>query len=466
MEAEASGSYLTQYLPDGRVLQNANDWYAGVIEACANLAKTMPDFAKRIIGIGVAGIGWSVVPVDAHGDPISPVSIWLDTSATQEVAQIRRVIDDEQVFRVAGNPLMANYLTPKLLKYKNEINSTYAKTSKFLNSNSYISYRLTGIMTQEYSQSYGYHFFDIRRRVFAADLCVIMGLDPNKMPDLTESHAVIGTVTDGAAKETGLLVGTPVVAGGLDAACAALGVGAISEGDTQEQGGQAGGMGICTDTCIPNRQLITGCHVVPGKWLLQGGTVGGGNALRWLKDGVLFDQNRSFLLLDSLAESVPQGAGGLTFLPYLQGERSPIWDTEAKGIFHGISYRTTKAHFVRAVMEGVAYSLRHNLETAQASGVEVRELLSTGGASQSPLWMQIKSNVCGLPLKSTKRDIATPLGAALLAGVGIGLYPDFSNAVKRTVQYAKTYFPDRESHEFYSDGYQKYLAIYQRLKGL
>lgn len=466
MTGEAVAYYDTHYFSCGKVQQNAEDWYEGVKIAFQSLLGQKTELAENIIGVGIAGIGWSFVPVDEAGSALAPVSIWLDTSSHDQIEEMKNSVPENEIFTLSGNPLSPNYVTPKLMKFKREFPEIYAKTYKFLPSNSYIAYRLTGKMTQEYSQAYGLHFFDLQNKVFNFDFCTRFGLDPDKFPDLHTSHSIIGVVSELAARDTGLTAGTPVVAGGLDAACAALGIGAIYHGDTQEQGGQAGGMGICMSEYLPKRELISGCHVIPDKWLLQGGTVGGGNALRWLKEIMLKESNLCYGDLDAIAEQVSPGCDGLIFLPYLQGERTPIWDAYAKGTFYGVTYQTTKAHFLRSVMEGVAYSLRHNLEAAESDSFQIKALLSTGGSSQSPLWLQIKADVTGLPIRSTNRNIATPLGAALLAGVGIGAYSNFRSAVNKTVKYDIIHFPNIDNYHIYTESYQKYLELYVRIKGL
>ena len=272
----------------------------------------------------------------------------------------------------------------------------------------------------------------------------------------------------------GLKEGTPVIAGGLDAACGTLGAGVLHEGQTQEQGGQAGGLSICLKQYCADPRLILSFHVVPGRWLLQGGTTGGGGALRWFQDQFGFEEKQSavaeggspFERLGMLAATVPAGSEGVIFLPYMAGERSPIWDEKAKGQFYGLDYSKTKAHMVRAVMEGVAYSLRHNLEIASQAGASVWTMRSMGGAANSLIWTQIKSDVTGKPIEIPASDTATTLGAALLAGVGVGMYRDFDQAVEETVQLKRRHEPDNARKAEYDRGYEIYRELYAALKNL
>lgn len=241
-----------------------------------------------------------------------------------------------------------------------------------------------------------------------------------------------------------------------------VGAGVYQPGQTQEQGGQAGGMSICTDRPLAHRKLILGAHVVPGMWLLQGGTVGGGGALRWFRNE--FCRDLSFDEMTEEAARVAAGADGMTFLPYLSGERSPIWNPDAKGVFYGVTFDKSRGHFIRAVLEGVAYSLEHNLQTAAETGVTVDTLNAMGGASNSYLWTQVKADVTGKRIQVPGTDTASTLGAAILAGVGCGLYSGYKEAVERTIHMTRVHEPNPANRESYRIGMERYLRIYRDLE--
>ncbi|MCL2160201.1 MAG: FGGY-family carbohydrate kinase, partial [Oscillospiraceae bacterium] len=281
--------------------------------------------------------------------------------------------------------------------------------------------------------------------------------------NICESHEIVGHITKEAAGKTGLLEGTPVVAGGVDSACGTLGAGVTKIGETQEQGGQSGGMSICLEQFQTHEKLIMCRHVVPGKYLLQGGTVGGGASFKWLRENFFLELG--FSEMDELASKISPGSDGVIFLPYMAGERSPIWNPKAKGVFYGFDFSKNRAHFIRAALEGVAYSLLHNLETAKETvGDTVGTLYSNGGSANSDLWMQIKSDVTNKPVAVTSSDMATTLGAALLGGVAIGLYDNFEEAAKNTIHIKKTFYPSTKNHEIYQKSYETYLEIYANLK--
>jgi xylulokinase len=245
----------------------------------------------------------------------------------------------------------------------------------------------------------------------------------------------------------------------------------IHPGETQEQGGQAGGMSICMDTYKADPRLILGYHVVPGQWLLQGGTTGGGGVMRWFErefgDFERAEEKKtgvsSLQQLNEIAQKVAPGCDGVVFLPYMAGERSPIWNPDAKGVFYGLDFSKTKGHMVRGCMEGVALSLRHNLETSKEAGAEVEVLRAMGGSANSLLWTQIKADVTGKTIIVPSSDTATTLGAAILAGVGTGFYKDYEEAVALTVKETRRHEPDKNNKEIYDHTYNVYLRLYDCL---
>ena len=220
-------------------------------------------------------------------------------------------------------------------------------------------------------------------------------------------------------------------------------------------------MSLCIDRYTADPRLILSAHVVPGRWLLQGGTTGGGGALKWLREQIC--PELSFAEMSDLVKTVPAGSEGVLFLPYMAGERSPIWDPNACGVFCGLNYARTRAHLIRAVMEGVGFSLRHNLETAHDAGAKVSTLRAMGGSANSLVWTQLKSDITGRPIEVPASDTATTLGAAILAGVGIGIYSDFSSAIAQTVAVQRAHRPDKALKSTYDKGYGRYLELYERL---
>lgn len=460
--AQANRPYRVYYPQNGWAEQNPEEWWEAICDAVREALSEESVSAEQIKGIGVDGQSWSAIPVDENGSVLHNTPIWMDTRARHLCEKVKKEIGADEIFRVAGNDFLPSYVTPKLLWFKEERPEVFQKTHKFLQSNSYIVMKLTGEMSQEYSQCYGIHFFHMEKLSYDMALAEKMGLSPDMMPKLYGCDEIVGSVTEEAAKKTGLKAGTPVVAGGLDAACGALGAGVYRPGETQEQGGQAGGMSICTDKALSHKALILGTHVVPGLWLLQGGTVGGGGALKWFRQelggGMSFDE------LTAEAAEAPPGSDGVLFLPYMAGERSPIWNPDAKGVFYGLSFDKTRGHLIRSVLEGVAFSLEHNLRTAAETGIHVDTLNAMGGASNSVLWTQIKADVTGKTIRVPSSDTATTLGAAILAGVGCGIYGSYGEAVNRTIRMTRVQEPNPENKAVYDRAMERYLRLYEDLK--
>ena len=460
--AQATKEYALYYPQAGWVEQDPDEWWTSICTAIKEVIVKAQIAPEAIVGIGIDGQSWSCIPVDKSGKCLAKTPIWLDTRARGICERVRKEVGSKRIFEVAGNDFLPSYTTPKMLWFKEERLEIFAKTEKFMQSNSYIGYKLTGVISQDMSQGYGIHFFNMKTCTYDKGLAEELGLSVDLVPKLYQCHEVIGEVTKEASALTGLKAGTKVVAGGLDAACGTLGVGAYQVGQTQEQGGQAGGMSICVEEAKAHLKLILSPHVVPNLWLLQGGTVGGGGVLRWFKQEL--GEGQSFDDLTALAKEVPAGSEGVVFLPYMAGERSPIWNPDAKGVYYGLGFDKTKAHMIRAALEGVAYALEHNLRTAKEAGVEVGEMLAMGGAANSVLWTQIKADVTGKTIKVPASDTATTLGACILAGVGVGLYESFEEAVQMTIQITREQEPDMEKHQIYQRQVALYLELYENLK--
>lgn len=472
--AAANGEYPVYYPEEGWAEQNPEEWWSAVCEAVRQVIRKAGIQPEEIAGVGIDGQSWSAIAIDKGGKVLTNTPIWMDTRAQSICDRLNEEIGEDEIFRIAGNSLQPSYTTAKILWYKENLPEVYSKIYKILQSNSYIAFKLTGQISQDLSQGYGLHCFDMRTGQWDEEMCRKMGIPRDFLPEIVPSDRIIGTVTKKAAEESGLAEGTPVAAGGLDAACGTLGAGVIHSGETQEQGGQAGGMSICIEKYQAAPRLILGFHVIPGKWLLQGGTTGGGGVMRWFErefadyERLMREQTgiSSFDQLNEIAEKVKPGCDGLVFLPYMAGERSPIWNPYAKGVFYGLDFSKTKGHMVRACMEGVAFSLRHNLETAEEAGAKAEILRAMGGSANSLLWTQIKSDVTGKTMAVPASDTATTLGAALLAGVGTGFYKDYEEAVAETVKVTRKHQPDPEKKAVYDKNYETYLELYRSLSGL
>lgn len=455
--AQSNQPYKVYYPQSGWAEQDPDEWWDAICAGVRVVLASENVSASEIAGIGVDGQSWSAIPVGADGKVLAKTPIWMDTRSRDICDEVKKNVGEDKIFEIAGNDFLPSYTTPKMIWFKQNHPEVFDKTALFVQSNSYIVYKLTGIFSQDLSQGYGIHFFNMKTLSYDESLAKELGLSKDLVPELYKCDDIVGKVTKEAAQLTGLKEGTPVVAGGLDAACGTLGAGVYEVGQTQEQGGQAGGMSICTDSALSHKKLILSAHVVPDKWLLQGGTVGGGGTLNWFKRE--FGEGIPFAELTIPAEKVAPGSDGVIYLPYMAGERSPLWNPDAKGVFYGLSFDKTRGHMVRAILEGVAYSLQHNLLTAKEVGAEVDIMNAMGGSSNSLLWTQIKADVTGKTIQVPTSDTATTLGAALLAGVGCGVYNNYDEAVNKTIVITRTHEPNMENHEIY----KKYMDLYLKL---
>ena len=462
--AQGGSEYPVSYPRKGWAEQDPAQWWEGVCRAVREMISDNGIDPAEIAGIGTDGQSWSAIALDREGNVLCPTPIWTDTRSEEICRETEDRLTAEKLFGLCGNPAKPGYTWPKILWYRKHRPEVFEKTEKILQSNSYIVYRMTGEITQDISQGYGLACFDMRKGCWDEEMCETLGIPRRMLPEIVPCHQIVGKLTVDAAKQMGLREGIPVAAGGLDAACGTLGAGVVSPGQTQEQGGQAGGMSICIDQYAADPRLILGFHVVPGRWLLQGGTTGGGGALKWLRETMC--PELSFAEMSALAETAEPGSGGVTFLPYMAGERSPIWDPKACGVFFGLNFGVTRAQMIRACMEGVAYSLRHNLETAAEAGARTGGLRAMGGSANSRIWTQIKADVTGCGIEVPGSDTATTLGAAMLAGVGTGVWQGFEEAARQTIRVNRTYEPDPAVKEIYDRGYETYRKLYGNLKDL
>ena len=473
--AEATAAYELDRPDAVRAEIDPERWWDALCGTVAEVLAASRVRAQDVAAVAVDGIGWTRVPVDDAFRPLMPAMTWLDRRAEAEAAALRAGPDAARFIDLAANPLDAAYITPKLAWLRAHEPATFDATRWFLTASGFLVARLTGEATCDLTQAYGFHCFDIRRERWdepaAAALCIPL----DRLPPIHEAREIAGGIGAAAAARTGLAPGTPVLVGGLDAAFGALGGGVTRPGQTQEQGGQAGGMGMSVSEVVVEPRLIFSHHVLRGQYLLQAGTVGGG-ALSWFRQ-IVGRPDVTFESLSAEAATAAAGSGGLLFLPYLAGERTPIWSTAARGVFLGLSYATTRAEMLRSIMEGCAFAVLDNLKVAEATGVRVTEWLATGGAARSPVWNQIKADVTGRPLVVALRadggEGGHGLGLFAIAAEAVGLAGDAAETVERLLPRRTTFEPDARRHARYEASFEVYhdlsrglLATFERLAAL
>jgi xylulokinase len=449
---------------------DANIWWQAVCTTIQEVLLKNNVSPTTIAGIGIDGIGWTLIPLDKTGDPLRPAMIWMDRRAEKETTWLKSLAGTDYFVNINANPLDAAYITPKLVWLKQNQPDIFNSTFKFLEATGFIVSRFTDEFVCDFTQAYGYHFFDIRNEEWDHEAARKIGIPIEKLPRLCCSTDVIGYVTEKAAKQTGLVAGVPVIAGCLDAVAGALGSGVVRPGQTNEQGGQAGGFSISLDRILVEPRLIFSHHVIPGQFLLQAGTVGGGS-LGWFRDQ--FGQMEvnlaghlginPFELMSMQVEKSKPGAGGLIFLPYMAGERTPLWSSLPRAVFFGLSYSTSRADILRAIMEGCAFAVYDNLQIAAQHGVVIDEFLGSGGAAQSAVWCQIKADIYGKPFIIARRSDGGEgghnLGLFALTAFGIGLSTNIADTVSSLLPNRQVFEPSLANNAIYRELFDVYRNI-------
>lgn len=475
LAAQASRSYATERQYPTWAEQNPLDWWQALIATTQEILQTSGVRAGNIAGIGIDSMGWTFVPVDKAGEPLYGALTWQDRRATAEAADLRARSDADRFVQLCANPLDEAYSTAKIQWLKNHHPDVYAQTDQFLMCSSFLVRKLTGQNSCDYTHAYGYHCFDMANLCWDEGAAEALGIDLAKLPPLYASCDVVGQVTSEAAAETGLAAGIPVIAGGLDAAVGAFGSGVASTGTTADQGGTAFGLSIAVDHVVVEPRLIFSPHVVPGLYLLQGGTVGGGT-FDWFRRVLgqseqmaaqLLNEDAYSIMTAEAEQSVP-GANGLIYLPYMSGERSPIWDSDSRGVFFGLNYGTRRADIIRALMEGCIFAVYHNMQIALESSAEVTEWIGIGGAANSAAWCQLKADITNRPFTVTRQADGkagdNTLGLAVMAGWATGHYNDLADTIMQFLPNRQTYQPNPENHAIYQEIFPIYLDLYERLK--
>jgi sugar (pentulose or hexulose) kinase len=420
--------------------------------------------------------GGSGIPVDGDGAPLHPCLIWMDRRAQDEVERIRSHVDVERLYDITGNGVDSYYGYTKMLWLQNKRPDVWRKTKQFLPPNSYVNAQLTGNVAVDHSSAGNIGgVYDIARRQWSDEALELLGIPRGLMPDrLVESSAIVGELVAAHARALGLPVGLPVVAGGVDAAVATLAAGASREGNHVAMIGTSMCWGTIRKRVDARHGLIAMPHVVNGLEDLYvfGGALTAGASVTWFRDNfcqteIVGGRERNVdphALLEQGAQALPPGAEGLLFLPYLMGERSPIWDARATGALVGLGLHHGRAHLYRAVLEGVTYALRHNIDSGTRDGQRLDDCLTVvGGASRSDLWMQIVADVTRRPVLTIRDDVEASLGAAMLAALAVGLADRDAFAAK-WINLVERASPHDADAGRYTVLYEQYLALYPALR--
>lgn len=453
--------------------QHPEDWWEGSA-ACisALLAKTALT-GEDVAAVGLSGQMHGSVFLDEAHRVIRPALLWCDQRTGTQAADIERAVGLERLGRLTGNRALTGFTAPKVLWLRDEEPNNYARVRHLLLPKDYVRLQLTGELGMDVADASGTLLLDVEKRRWSKDVTEALGIPFEWLPPLYESSDVAGRVTGDAAARTGLAAGTPVVAGGGDQACGAVGVGVVRSGIASVALGTSGVVFVHDDAYTTDAayRLHSFCHGVPGKWHRMGVMLAAGGSFQWWRNHFAHEEltraaaegRDAYDLLTSAALAAPLGSEGLLFLPYLTGERTPHPDPQARGGFIGLNLRHKKAHLTRAVIEGITFGLRDSFELIRASGVEVNELRLNGGGARSPFWRQLIADVFGIPVVTVNSTDGPAYGAAVMAASGVTgrSVPELCDAWIRIVTREEPITANSAAYEPY---YETYRSLYPALQ--
>jgi len=452
--------------------QNPDDWWTATRLGLKSVTSKINP--ARVAGLSFSGQMHGSVFLDADDRVIRPALLWCDGRTAAECQEAMKKIGKSKFLATIKNPALTSFTLPKVLWLRHHEPKNFVRLKTLLLPKDYVRFKLTGKKAMDIADGAGTAMMEVGRKRWAEDILEKLGIPISIMPKLVESSAVAGTITAEAAQLTGLLAGTPVVAGAGDQPAGAVGVGVIDEGQMMVSLGTSGVIFAPVRKATPDSSLALAAfdHAVPKASYYMGCILSAGGALQWYRNQLgreeIAEARRLKLdpydLLTHHAAATEPGAEGLFFLPYLMGERSPHNDPDARAAFVGLSIRHTKGHMTRAVIEGVCFALRDCLEAVQKLKVEVTEIRATGGGARSPFWMQILADVLGVKVQCVESAEGPALGAAILAGVGTGTYKDFASASKKAIRLGAEYRPNPKYKKIYDAIYPKFRKLYPALK--
>lgn len=454
--------------------QDPDWWWNAVIKTVRNLIKKVRITGKSIIGIGVDSQREAVIPLNAHGEKLMNSIIWLDKRTIPIAEEMKKILSPEEVIEKTGVPIDYFFSAAKILWIKKEKPQIFEKIKHLIFPKDYIEYKLTGTLTTDYSMASRTMLFDIKKRTWNEEICENLGIPIEILPEVKGSWEVIGEVTEEAAKKTGLAKNTPVVSGGGDRPCEALGAGAVIPGSINIGTGTATVIEVPLTKPSPDRKGRVDCcyHVVPDTWEYEVVIMTTGASLRWFRDIFGYEEIKKaqrtgkdpYIYFDELAEKINEGSDMLFYYPYLMGAKSPKFNELARAVFFGFTLGHNKAHFIRAILEAIAFQYIETLNILIELGVNIKEISMVGGETKSSLWNQIKADVIGMPIKIPEAsDVSAALGSAILAGVGSGIYKNVHEGVEKCIRSVKIYNPRVNIHEKYVEIYEKYKKVYDIL---
>lgn len=467
-------AYNTRYDHTGWAEQNPEDWWQAVCTSTKKLLSQIPGLRPdEVACITFSGQMMGCVPLDKNARPLRNAIIWADQRSVEQQNWLAERISPADVYRITGHRLSASYSLTKMLWLRDNQPDVYKATYKFVHAKDAMVARLTGKFVTEPSDGSSMNLYDLEKGTWSDRIIDAAGLDSTQLPQLVRSIDVVGELLPQVADEVGLIAGTPVVIGGGDGSCAAVGAGVWREGAAYNYIGSSSWIALTTSKPIydPDEKTFTFGHIVPDMFMPTGTMQAAGASYQWTRDQLAPLEVQaaqqlglsSYEIINLNAEKSPAGANGLIYLPYLMGERSPRWNPRARGAFIGLTIRHTRADMLRSVLEGVTMNLRVILDAFTKQGAKIEAMRVIGGGARGRFWNRIMADVYGLPVQRLAiLEEATSMGAAVAGGVGVGLYKDFSISEQMN-QIAETIQPDPAAQKTYEKVLPIFEACYQQL---
>ena len=459
---------------NGWAEQDPEDWWRAVQETVRTVLAKSGAKSEDIRSIGIAGQMHGLVMLDSQGQVLRKAILWCDGRTQAQCAEITQTVGREKLLAITANPALTGFTAGKILWVREHEPELYEKCRHILLPKDYIRYKLTGEFATEVSDASGMNLLDVPQRQWSGEILSLLGIDRSLLGEMYESCQVTGKVTKAAAEATGLAEGTVVVGGAGDNAAAAIGTGVVEEGKAFTTLGTSGVIFAHAGqvTIDPQGRVHTFCSAVPGAWTVMSCTLSAGLSLQWFRNQFCPAERETaaalgvdpYELMTAEAEKSPIGANRLIYLPYLMGERSPLLDSDARGVFFGLSAIHTRGDLVRAVLEGVAYSQRQCLDVFREMGVDVSDMAICGGGGRSPLWRQMLSDLYNCPVKTIASEQGPALGVAILAGVGAGVYDTVAQGCAAAVRTGEKSTPDSGRSAAYEPYYNLYRSLYPALR--
>ena len=441
--------------------QNPMDWWSACLIGAEELLSGID--RSQVAGIGCGGQMHGLVVLDSGDEIIRDAILWNDGRTSEEVEYLNDTVGRDVISGYTANIAFAGFTAPKLLWMKKHEPENFARISKIMLPKDYINYKLTGVHSCDYSDASGMLLLDVRNRRWSREMLDICSVREDQMPSLFESYEVIGTLKPEIATALSLPAGVRVVAGAGDNAAAAVGTGTVGDGNCNISIGTSGTVFISSE--VFGQDMDNALHSfahADGNYHLMGCMLSAASCNKWFCDEII--REKDYQAVQDEIDPARLGENEVFFLPYLMGERSPINDTDARGVFMGMSMNTTRADMAQAVLEGVAFAIRDNIEIARSVGIRIERSKICGGGARSRLWQTIFSSVLNIPLDIPVTEEGPGYGGAMLAMVGTGLYPDVKKCAEALTRVKDTVYPDPVLAEKYSERYAKYRKIYPALR--